>query len=121
LDEEEEELTRAEEESLDQEGGEGEEQGGGSALGSDKVGDMRQWTDEASQVRSLQGAGASGGGSAEGGALSFHTITEAELEEAFGPLSGETPFIVEPILDPVYKINFGNIAELGKCSSLNGS
>jgi len=122
LEEGEEEPTHEDEESLDQEGEEGEEQGGGSALGSDKVGDMRQWTDEASPARpsevhpTTQGVGAFRGGLTEGGALSFHSITEAELEEAFGPLSGETPFTVESIFDPVYMINFGNIAELGKVS-----
>jgi len=54
------------------------------------------------------------GGLPEGRTSPFHSITEAELEEAFGPLSGETPFSVEPIFDPVYMINFGNIFELGK-------
>jgi len=58
--------------------------------------------------------GTSGGGLTEGGTSPFHSVTEAELEEAFGALSGETPFSVEPIFDPVYMINFGNIAELGK-------
>jgi len=36
-----EEEPTCEEDSLNQEGGEAKEQGGGSALGSDKVGDMR--------------------------------------------------------------------------------
>jgi len=58
--------------------------------------------------------GTSRGGLTEGGTSPFHSITEAELEEAFGPLSGETSFSVEPIFDPVYMINFGNISELGK-------
>jgi len=85
-------------------------------LGLDKAGNMRQWTDKTSQVQpevhtTTQGMGASRGGLIEGETSPFHSITEAELEEAFGPLSGETPFFAEPILDPVYMISFGNITE----------
>jgi len=81
---------------------------------------MRQWIDKTSQVHQLeahtvtQGMGTSGGGLNKGGTSPFHSITKAELEEAFGPLSGETPFSIELIFDPVYIVNLGNIAELGK-------
>jgi len=43
-----------------------------------------------------------------------HSLNEAEVEAAFGLLPCATPFSVEPILDPVFMINFGNISELGE-------
>jgi len=62
----------------------------------------------------IQGDGASGGELAMVGLSPVHYLIEVEVEAAFGPLLGKHPLSVEPILDLIFMINFGNISELGE-------
>jgi len=90
------------------------------ALGLSRVGDMRQWTDEMSQAQSseeqtiYQEIGASGGDILRAGLSPVCSPMSAEVETAFGPLSGEIALSVNSILDPVFMINFDNVSELDR-------